>query len=38
VRIDGAKPVLRQSNGKSELLVPVQFDGGRARFVQELAW
>jgi mono/diheme cytochrome c family protein len=38
VRIDGADATIRQSNGKAELLVPVRLVGGKARFVQELAW
>jgi mono/diheme cytochrome c family protein len=38
VRIDGAEPVVRQSGGKSELLVPIRVAGGKAKFVQELAW
>lgn len=34
----GAPPQVRLSNGKQELLVPVRFDGKRARIVQELVW
>jgi cytochrome c2 len=46
-RIDGhwtlkienfAKPILRQSNGKTELLVPVKFEGIQAKIVLEYAW
>jgi hypothetical protein len=46
-RIDGhrtlkiesaAKPIVRQSNGKTELLVPVKFDGSRAKIVLEYVW
>jgi mono/diheme cytochrome c family protein len=39
VRVESAAPpVLRQSGGKKELLVPVRFDKGRARIVQEIVW
>ena len=46
-RIDGtwkmkldsaAAPVLRQSGGKMELLVPIRFVNGKAKFVQEFVW
>jgi len=33
-----SKPVIRQSGGKSELLVPVAFDGSKAVIVQEYEW
>jgi hypothetical protein len=33
-----ARPRVRQSGGKAELVVPVRFDGGRARIVQTFAW
>jgi hypothetical protein len=33
-----ARPRVRQSGGKAELVVPVRFDGGRARLVQTFAW
>jgi hypothetical protein len=33
---DGAN--VRQSGGKTELLVPVRFDGGKAQLVQEYVW
>ncbi|MBO0698964.1 MAG: c-type cytochrome [Zavarzinella sp.] len=38
VRIEGAEPVVRQSAGKSELIVPIRFADGKAKFVQEIAW
>jgi hypothetical protein len=39
VRIESAAPpVIRRSGGKTELLVPVRFDKGRARLVQEIVW
>jgi hypothetical protein len=38
VRITGAEPVVRQSAGKSELLVPIRFADGKAKFVQEFSW
>ena len=31
-------PVVRDSAGRSELIVPVKFDGGKARIVEEYAW
>jgi hypothetical protein len=33
-----AQPVIRQSGGRSELLVPVRFNGDRARIVEEIVW
>lgn len=38
VRIAGAKAQIRKSNGKSELLVPVVINDGKANFVQEFSW
>jgi mono/diheme cytochrome c family protein len=38
VRITGAAPIVRQSAGKSELLVPIRFADGKAKFVQEFSW
>ena len=38
MRIDGAEATIRQSGGKTELLVPVRLVDGKARFVQEFAW
>src|SRR5579864_1578011 len=34
----GARPIARQANGKWELLVPVKFDGSRAKIVMEYVW
>ena len=33
-----AAPVIRQSGGKQELLVPVRFDNGRTKLVQDIVW
>jgi hypothetical protein len=38
MRIDGARPVIRQAGAKMELLVPVEFKGNRVTFVQEYVW
>lgn len=39
LRLDaGAAPRLRQAGGKTELLVPVRTQDGRARIVQEYVW
>jgi mono/diheme cytochrome c family protein len=39
VKVESAgAPVLRQSGGKTELLVPVRFAGGKAQVVQEIVW
>jgi len=38
VRIEGAKAMIRQSGGKSELIVAVRFQDGKAQFIQEYAW
>ncbi len=39
VRISAdSKPIVRESAGKAELIVPVKFDGGKARIVEEYAW
>jgi len=38
VRIEGADAMIRQSSGKSELILPVRFKDGKAQFVQEYAW
>jgi hypothetical protein len=38
VKVHGAAPKVRKSGGKMELLVPVAFKDGKARFVQEYAW
>ena len=34
----GGKPVVRSSNGKAELLVPIKYEGGKAKLVQEIDW
>ena len=33
-----SKPIVRESAGKVELIVPVKFGGGKARIVEEYAW
>jgi hypothetical protein len=33
-----SKPIVRQSNGKSELLVPVVLNGSTAKIVEEIVW
>jgi hypothetical protein len=38
VRIEGAKTIIRQVGNKKELLVPIEFKGNRATFVQEYVW
>jgi mono/diheme cytochrome c family protein len=39
MRIESAgKPLIRESGGKTELLVPVEFKDGKAQIVQELVW
>lgn len=38
MRFPGARPLLRPSEGKTELLVPVTFKDGEAKLVQEIAW
>jgi cytochrome c2 len=37
-RFTGAKAFIRSSGGKSELLVPIPFDGNAAKLVEEIAW
>lgn len=34
----GPVPLLRKSNGKAELLLPVKFDGNRATIVEDFEW
>ena len=34
----GARPVIRQSGGKTELLVPVTFEGNTAQIIEEIQW
>lgn len=38
IRIPGAKPVLRESRGKHELLVPIVLKDGKAEIVEEISW
>jgi mono/diheme cytochrome c family protein len=40
VRVEaaGSKPILRKQGNQSELIVPVKFEGGQAKVVQEFAW
>jgi mono/diheme cytochrome c family protein len=38
MKLEGGTPVIRKSNGKSELLVPVSFKDGKAELVQEFVW
>lgn len=38
IRLLGAQPVLRESGGKQELLVPVNLETGKAEIVQEIQW
>jgi len=35
---DEAKPLVRQSEGKTELLVPVLFNNGRATIAEQIVW
>ena len=38
LKFTGAKPVVRNSGGKAELLVPLTFAGNDAKFVEEMTW
>ena len=38
VKIEGGAAQLRQSAGKTELLVPVRFKDGKAKLIQEYSW
>jgi mono/diheme cytochrome c family protein len=38
MKFDGAAAKIRKSGGKMELLVPVQFRDGKAKFTQEIEW
>lgn len=38
VKLTGAAAHIRESGGKRELLVPLEFKNGEARLVEELAW
>ena len=33
-----SKPIVRKQGNQMELVVPVKFDGGQAKVVQEFAW
>ncbi|MGB8167085.1 MAG: c-type cytochrome [Chthoniobacteraceae bacterium] len=38
LKFPGAKPLLRNSDGKTELLVPITFTGKEAKIVEEITW
>ena len=38
IRVPGSTPVLRESVGRQELLIPIVFVKGKAELVQEIAW
>ncbi len=38
IRLPGTKPVLRESGGRQELLIPVVLTNGKAEIVQEISW
>jgi hypothetical protein len=38
LKFTGVKPVVRNSDGKAELLVPLTFAGDGAKFVEEMTW
>jgi len=38
IKIEGQKALLRTVDGKSELLVPIVFQGNEAKFVEEITW
>ena len=38
MKIDGAEAQVRQSAGKTELIVPMRLVDGKAQIVQEFAW
>jgi mono/diheme cytochrome c family protein len=38
VRIEGAEAVIRKSAGHEELIVPLRFADGKAKFVEEFVW
>ncbi len=37
-KLAGVKPVIRTSEGRTELLAPVSFNGGEAQIVEEIRW
>jgi mono/diheme cytochrome c family protein len=38
LKFPGAKPIIRVSEGKTELLVPISFAGKEAKLVEEIVW
>ncbi|EDY21458.1 PA14 domain protein [Chthoniobacter flavus Ellin428] len=38
LKFPGSKPIIRDSDNESELLVPLTFQGGEAKFVEEMTW
>ena len=38
LQFPGSKPVIRNSEGKAELLVPITFAGKAAKFIEEIVW
>lgn len=38
LKFPGAKPIIRNSDGKAELLVPITFAGKEAKLVEEITW
>ena len=38
LKFPGVKPIIRGSDDQAELLVPLTFNGGEAKFVEEMTW
>lgn len=38
LKFPGTKPIIRNSGGKAELLVPITFAGKEAKFIEEITW
>jgi mono/diheme cytochrome c family protein len=38
LKFTGATPIVRENDGRTELLVPIKFEGNEAKFVEEIAW
>ena len=38
LKFKGATPIMRENDGRTELLVPIKFEGNEAKFVEEIAW
>jgi len=38
LKFPGAQPIIRVSEGKTELLVPLTFTGNEAKFIEEITW